>query len=359
LIVAQHTRLPIYLTDTLSPAAGERHVASPLGFMAAPILAEREAADEVKSKKAILVVFGNPPYRRLGEGEEAALVRGWADGFWDDLKAPVRNAGWGGELNTFPDLYIAFWRWSLWKLFESEGAPKRGIVCLITNRTFLAGHPYAGLRQMMRRRFEWIDIVDLRGDSRGARPAGIDADENIFAIQAGVCILIAKVAGAEERPAGAEAHVRYADVWRHGAFSAREKLALLAGAESADDALTFVDIERGGLDDFVPTAFGGLNWPSLCDFFDYRGYGVKTQHDDIAYDLTVDKVVNKIRAFRQIDDAVEAQRLFKDSRKNKVLAAQEATFDADCVRPIIFRILDKRWLYHHPKFVDDTNRPNP
>jgi hypothetical protein len=128
-------RLPIYLADTLTPAAGEKRVVSHLGFMAAPILAERTEADEIKSRRKILAMVGNPPYRRLAEGEEAALVSGWGNGFWDDLKAPVRNAGWGSELNTFPDLYIAFWRWSLWKLFESEGAPRHGVVCLITRST--------------------------------------------------------------------------------------------------------------------------------------------------------------------------------------------------------------------------------
>ena len=41
---------------------------------------------------------------------------------WEDFKRPVQQAGWGNELNTFPDLYIAFYRWALWKLFEREGA---------------------------------------------------------------------------------------------------------------------------------------------------------------------------------------------------------------------------------------------
>ncbi|WP_439577471.1 hypothetical protein [Elioraea sp.] len=183
--------------------------------MSAPIVEERRAADAVKREAPILAIFGNPPYRRLAEGEEARITAGWANGFWDDLKQPVREAGWGGELNTFPDLYIAFWRWCLWKLFESEGAPKRGVVCLITNRTFLAGHPYAGLRRMLRERFDRIEVIDLRGDLRGERPAGIEEDENVFAIQAGVCITVAVADGT--KAAGTEAQVFYADTWRQRA----------------------------------------------------------------------------------------------------------------------------------------------
>ena len=88
------------------------------------------------------------------------------DSIWDDLKEPVREAGQGGQLNTFPELSVAFWRWAIWKIFEAENAPRRGVVAFITNRKFLTGWPYAGLRKMMRERFDRIEIIDLRGDVR-------------------------------------------------------------------------------------------------------------------------------------------------------------------------------------------------
>ncbi len=81
----------------------------------------------------------------------------------------------------------------------------------------------------MRRRFDSVDIIDLRGDSRGARPAGIETDENVFQVQVGVCILIATATG-QSRRAGAEARVGYADIWQHGGFTAQEKEALLDAA---------------------------------------------------------------------------------------------------------------------------------
>lgn len=259
-------RLPIYLADTIAAPVGAMGLTPRLGFMAGPIVEERRAADALKRDKPIIAIFGNPPYRRLDEGEEAGITSGWDNGFWEDLKSPVRNAGWGGELNTFPELSIAFWRWCIWKLFESDGARGSGVVCLIANRTFLAGHPYAGLRRMLRRRFDRIDIVDLRGDSRGARPAGIETDENVFAIRVGVCILIA-VANDAARVPEHEARVRYADVWREGAFTERDKLVLLDEARTGRRALTYVHLDRRDLEDFVPRAFEGLDWASLRQLF--------------------------------------------------------------------------------------------
>jgi hypothetical protein len=98
------------------------------------------------------------------------------DELWDDLKEPVRDAGWANQLNTFPELSVAFWRWAIWKIFESEGAPGCGVVAFISNRTFLAGKPYAGLRKMLRERFDRIEIIDLRGDTRRKR-AGVINDQ--------------------------------------------------------------------------------------------------------------------------------------------------------------------------------------
>jgi hypothetical protein len=47
-------------------------------------------------------------------------------------------------------------------MFEAENAPwpRRG--CLYYHRKFLTGHPYAGLRRMMRERFSHrIEVIDV------------------------------------------------------------------------------------------------------------------------------------------------------------------------------------------------------
>ena len=132
-------RLPIFLTDTLSPSAAQPFVPNRLDFIGTPIEDERRSADAIKSGRPILAIFGNPPYRRLKRGEVDTLVGNWMNGLWEDLKNPVRDADFGRSLNPFPDLYIAFWRWALWRLFEAPRAARRGVVSFVTNRGFLAG----------------------------------------------------------------------------------------------------------------------------------------------------------------------------------------------------------------------------
>lgn len=131
-------RLGVYLADTLAePDAAAP--AGPLGFVADGIADERREANRIKSEQPILAITGNPPYRRLEEGEDRTLVGDWLNHIWDDLKEPVRDSGHGNQLNTFPELSVSFWRWAIWKLFEADNAPRQGVVAFITNRKFLTG----------------------------------------------------------------------------------------------------------------------------------------------------------------------------------------------------------------------------
>lgn len=190
-------RLGVYLADTLAEP-GAAAPAGPLGFVSEGIADERREANRIKVEQPILAIIGNPPYRRLEEGENRTLVGDWMDGLWDDLKEPVRNAGKGNQLNTFPEFSVAFWRWAIWKLFEAENAPRRGVVAFISNRKFLTGWPYAGLRKMMRERFDRIEIIDLRGDVRRGERAGVQADQGVFNIQVGTAITVAIADGSNK-----------------------------------------------------------------------------------------------------------------------------------------------------------------
>lgn len=151
-------RLGIYLADTLA-RAGTSTPLGGLGYIAEPIRHERDEADRIKREQRILAIIGNPPYWRFQGVNTRETVGPFIDDKWEDLKGPVRDAGWSNQLNTFPEFSVAFWRWAIWKLFEADNAPKKGVIAFITNRTFLAGKPYAGLRKMLRERFDRIEII--------------------------------------------------------------------------------------------------------------------------------------------------------------------------------------------------------
>jgi hypothetical protein len=340
-------RLGVYLTDTLAePNAAAP--AGPLGFVAAGIADERHEANRIKTEQPILAIIGNPPYRRLEEGENRTLVGDWMDGVWDDLKAPVRNAGQGNQLNTFPELSVAFWRWAIWKLFEADNAPGRGVVALISNRKYLTGWPYAGLRKMLRERFDRIEVIDLRGDLRRGERAGVTSDQGVFDIMVGTAITLAIADGSNE---GESAEVHYLDSWTEGLFARRAKLDwLLAGAPDGKQENS-VPVERDLLDDMRPRPFLNGELIGLPECFGFYRSGVQTKRDDFVYDPSGARLMDRIREFLASSDD-RARDMFHDTRDRRWASAKAVPFDAANLRAMSYRPLDKRMLYNHRAYGD-------
>jgi hypothetical protein len=351
-VVSHHgaaARLPIFLTDTLAPPAGAAGVEPHLAFLSVPIVAERVAADTVKQDTPILVVMGNPPYKRLRAGEVARLVGPDMNARWEDLKRPVREAGLGRSLNAFPDLYIAFYRWALWRLFEAEGAVGRGVLGFITNRGFLAGRGFGGLRQMLRARFDRIRIIDFRGDTRGARPATVARDENVFNIEVGVCVLVAYATG--EKPEGMEAEVEYADVWAEGAFTRRDKLEFAVAGVAEPDQLRYRVVEGSGTDRLKPFGFAGTDWPSVEELFIFRSNGIVTYRDAFIYATTQAELEARISRWLKLPPA-EAAHEFKETRDRSAGPASAIPFDAAYIERVSYRPFDVRYLYNRREYID-------
>lgn len=340
-------RLPIYLADTLAAPAQDAIVPH-LDFLSAPMVAEREAADHVKTRSPILVVMGNPPYKRLKVGEVERLVGSDMMIRWEDLKKPVRDAGLGRSLNAFPDLYVAFWRWALWRIFEADSATGRGIVAYITNRNFLTGSGFGGLRMMLRRRFDRIRIIDFRGDRRGARPATVETDQNIFNIETGVCVLVGI---ADNACTENDAIVEYADVWRAGATRRIEKLALAREISANSDRIEYMPVPGRGIEALIPPGFADHDWPTIDRLFLYRSNGICTSRDSFVYSTDAKILESRIRGFLNLPSD-KAEKQFKSNRTNRTADALNVPFDSDAIIPVAYRPLDMRHLYAHTTYVD-------
>ena len=184
----------VYLTDTLeSPNTPP----PALPFYLQPIADQHAKAPQVKANVPVIVCLGNPPYDRheAADATNKARTGGWVR--WGDdgsgteaiLKSfldPAIDAGHGGDLKNAYNLYVYFWRWALWKVFEQTTASGPGIASYISASSYLDGDAYCGMREHMRRLCDEIWILDLGGEGRGTRKT-----ENVFAIQTPVAIAVA------------------------------------------------------------------------------------------------------------------------------------------------------------------------
>jgi hypothetical protein len=184
----------VYLTDTLESP----HATPPqLPLFLKPIAEQHAKALKVKATVPVIVCLGNPPYERHEAADETNKA---ATGHWvrwgdDDkgtnaiLKAfldPVIAAGHGGQLKWFYNVYVYFWRWALWKVFEHKTDAGPGVVSYISASSYLDGDAFCGMREYMRRLCDEIWILDLGGGGRETRKS-----QNVFAIITPVVIAIA------------------------------------------------------------------------------------------------------------------------------------------------------------------------
>ncbi len=262
----------IYLTDTL-----ERPDAKPpyLPYALQPIAEQHAKALKVKSEVPVIVCLGNPPYDRheAASDDNKARTGGWvrwgSNGLGDlsifsDFLKPAVAAGHGVRVHNLYNLYVYFWRWALWKVFEQTNASGPGVVSFISASSYLDGDAFCGMREHLRRQSDEIRIFDLGGEGRGTRKS-----ENVFAIQTPVAIAIAVRYGKikKSRPA----KVRYLCI--DGTKS--EKLKALDSIQSFAD-VSWEDCSDEWQAPFRPDGKGRyFDWPLLTDLMPWQQSGVK------------------------------------------------------------------------------------
>ena len=206
---------------------------------------------------------------------------------------------------------------------------------------------------MLRERFDDIEILDLRGDHRGALPAGRPKDENVFAIQTGVCVITAWARG--DKPPGRPARVRYADIWDAGGFRRSEKLEVLRGAAAGSNSLVWRELPQDGMQNLKPLGFSELDWPGVDEVFRLKSNGIVTYRDDFAYATRQDVLAQRVQDFLTLDP-VQASVAFKDTRSNSAARAILVPFDDAALTRISYRPMDRRWLYNRREYVDFPKR---
>ena len=204
--------LHVLLTDTLESPYADPPMPPLIGKK---LTDEQRRARKIKAEVPVFVCMGNPPYFREESEGGTEKTRGKWVRFGDEDKPGVRPILCDFTDNAPPvhvknlyNLYVYFWRWTLWKMFENThpgGATRKGIVSFITAASYLRGPGFAGMRQRMREAFDELWILDLEGDGLGARKT-----ENVFAIQTPVCIATGvRYAAKKKNPL---AQVRYARI---------------------------------------------------------------------------------------------------------------------------------------------------
>ena len=337
-------RAGVFLTNALT--GWEPHMNKPLPFP--ELEEERDRADRVKRETPILVILGNPPYNGfagMAVDEERELSEAYRT--TEQVRRPE-----GRGLN---DLYVRFFRMAERRIAQKTG---QGVVCFISNYSWLDGLSFTGMRERYLEAFDAIRIDCLNGDKYKTGKVAPDGspDPSIFStdgdpvgIQVGT-VIATLVRKADHEPAKA---VEFRHLWGQA-----KPAELIATAEAEPDVL-YSQIEPVlplGLP-FAHTTVSDewFSWPALPDLFPVKFHGVLTNRDAFLVDIDLDRLKARIEDY--FDPGVSDTEI---ARRYPRVMKSTGRFDAPAVREVLlkrggpnesgfvrfaYRPFDNRWLY--------------
>ena len=339
-------RAQVFLTNALT--GWEPHPTKPLPFP--ELEEERDRAERVKQETPILVILGNPPYNGfagMAVDEERELSEAYR------MTKRVRRPE-GQGLN---DLYVRFFRMAERRIAKTG----QGVVCFISNYSWLDGLSFTGMRERYLETFDAIRIDCLNGDKYKTGKVAPDGspDPSIFSspddpvgIQVGTAIatLVRKL---DHAPTG---EFGFRHLWGQ---AKREEL--VETEEAEPDAL-YDDIEPVlplGLP-FAQTAVSKdwFDWPALPDLFPVSFPGVTTSRDGFLVDTDLDRLRERVSDYfnPQLSHEEITRRYPAAMRKLSGSVASDARAVRDALLkrggpnetgfvPYSYRPFDTRWLY--------------
>ncbi len=342
-------RAGIFLTNALT--GWEPSVQKPLPFP--ELEEERDRAERVKQETPILVILGNPPYNGfagMAVDEERELSTAYRK-----TKRVRRPEGQG--LN---DLYVRFFRMAERRIAEKTG---QGVVCFISNYSWLDGLSFTGMRERYLEAFDEIRIDNLHGDRIISEyaPDG-RTSETVMAIQGqspGIKVgtSITLLTKSDGRVATESKRIRYRDFHQAKAEERRRALLKSLDSPSIDSGYSAMKPNLGIGLPFKPMAVSDdwHDWPSLTDLFPMSFPGVKTSRDSFLVDVDVERLKGRIADYFNRDLSHE-----EIGRRYPTVMNNRARFDARAIRDSLlrrggpvnagfvryaYRPFDDRWLY--------------
>lgn len=257
--------------------------------------------------------------------------------------------------NKLSDPYVKFFRWATDRLAGNDG-----IVCFVSNNSFVDQYAFDGMRKNLMKDFSRIDHIDLHGNVR-KNPKLSGTTHNVFGIQVGVGITIAV------RKKDAKKILRYHRVpefWRK-----EEKLTWLNEGKveweilSPDANGTWMATENAAqFDEFTP----------IEQIFDIHSLEAGSNRDEWVYDFDQHSLTEKVKRLiknynfevarlqaeetspDKIDDFVNNTPDFMkwtDRLKSSLEAGNRLKFNPTLIRKCLYRPFTSLYLYFDPLLV--------
>ena len=343
-------RFQFYLTNTLEMEELEQ---TSLPGMAS-LAEESRLAGEVKKRRPILVILGNPPY----SGHSSNRGKWILDLIKDYKQVDGKPLG---EKNPkwLQDDYVKFLRFAQWKI-EQAG---QGLVGMITNHSYLDNPTFRGMRQSLMQTFDEIYVLDLHGNSlkRETCPDG-SKDKNVFDIRQGVAIAFFIKHGPSRSNDFSRSEMYHADLW--GLRQDKYDWLLSHDVETTDwqeispkpEFYLFLARDEAALEQYN-------EFVKVTEIFPVHSVGVVTSRDRFVIDFDREALKRRIRMFRDTsmpDEVIRKAFDLKDKKgwtlaEKRKRVQQDEAWEKKIVR-YLYRPFDARWIFYHPDAIERSRR---
>jgi predicted helicase len=328
-----------------------------------------ENTERVQREKdaQIMVVIGNPPYN-VGQKSENDNNKNRKYPIIDQrIRETYAKDSKASNKNALSDAYVKFFRWAVDRLQGRDG-----IVCLVTNNSFVDQIAFDGMRKQLLQDFTQIYHLDLHGNVR-KNPKLSGSAHNVFGIQVGVGITIAM--RSSQHTARTLYYYRVPEDWRK-----TEKLAFLEekGRLSGiawqqlqpDERHTWMtEGIHSEFADFLPMGTReakAAKTVEMSTLFKTYSLGVSTSRDTWMYDFDQRALSCKVKLFigtyngevdywkrrgsniTSVDDSVtydDRKIKWSESLKLSLQRHQYTEFSGTKVHTSMYRPFCKRWLF--------------
>ena len=332
-------RLGIYLTNTLEEGVPLQPNLFSFG-LAEAVTEESRLAAEVKSRRPIMVILGNPPYSLVSSNETK-----YANSLVEKYKyEPGGNQRLQESKYWLNDDYVKFIAFSE-NMIAKNG---EGILAMITNNGFIDNPTFRGMRWHLTQTFNKIYIIDLHGNVKKKEKAPDGGkDENVFDITQGVGIILA----IKDRKCPAD----QSEVYHVDVYGKREEKFRALGSELHFDRIFpdkknvyFVPKKTKGQDEYM----AGV---SIDKLFPISSTGIFTLGDDFIVSDSKDAIQERV--LRVINKQHTEDILQKEFKLGKNYAGwvtshkSYSEFDQDLIRRYLYRPFDEKYTYFDRNFI--------
>ncbi|MBZ9954720.1 type ISP restriction/modification enzyme [Mesorhizobium sp. BR1-1-15] len=298
-ISGQFAEFPnLCFVDTLDNVAGLGIKAGYQHDMFAGLSDENVARVRRQNKRKISVIIGNPPYNANQANENDNNKNREYPRIDQLIKSSYIRLSTAQKTKVY-DMYARFFRWA------SDRMADDGVLAFITNRSFIESRTFDGFRKAVAQEFNEIHVLDLGGDVR-ANPRLSGTRNNVFGIQTGVAISFFV-----KRHKQKGCKVFYAR--RPEMDTAEDKLSFLANTKASEISYLRVEPDKNGnwvnlvendWDEMIPVADKKTKAAKTKTqekaIFRLFASGIKTNRDEWVYDLSEDRLQDKISFFLSV-----------------------------------------------------------